>query len=163
MFLAFYRFRCLTKQKVLKILSFFLLGTRKRQFAIILADREMVRDIAAKATFFHADATFGVTPGHLRVLQVRSSQVFNLVADYGGATVSVLTVIMSCRKTDMYRKVWSFIKEKFPELDPKTIMCDWEVALRKTAAEAFPDATIAGCLLVFCNLFKFTFLICQVY
>lgn len=106
----------------------------------------MIQEIAGKATLYLVDATFGVVPGHFRVLQVRSSQVLNIVADYGGATVSVFTIIMSCRKVAMYAKIFSFIREHFPSVDPKTLMADWETGLRKTLAKAFPAAKLAGCL-----------------
>jgi len=106
----------------------------------------MIQDIGDKATLYLVDATFGVVPGHIRVLQVRSSQVLNIVADYGGATVSVFTVIMSCRKVDLYQKIFAFVRENFPCIDPKTLMADWETGLRKTLAKAFPTAKLAGCL-----------------
>ena len=118
----------------------------RRQFAVILGDSEMISTISNKATFYHIDATFGVVPGHIKVLQVRSSQVLNIVADYGGATVSVFTIIMSCRKVDMYRKIFNLIKTKFPEFAPKTVMADWEVSLRKAVGNAYPETRLAGCL-----------------
>jgi len=112
---------------------------------MVFGDREMIDQIGEKATFFHVDATFGVVPGYLPVLKVRSSQVLNFVAEYGTAVVSVVTVVMTCRKVGLYRKIFSFLRREFPCLQPKQIMADWEVSLRKTVAEAFPNARVLGC------------------
>jgi len=84
-------------------------------------------------------------PGHISVLKVRSSQVLNLVAEYGSATVSVVTVVMSCRKVALYRAIYSHFKTSFPEFDPKQLMADWEPSLRKAAAESWPNARVLGC------------------
>lgn len=105
----------------------------------------MIEKISRKATFYHVDATFGVVPSHIPVLQVRSSQVLNIVADYGGATVIVASVIMTCRKVGLYRKLFAFLRNEFDFLMPRTIMADWEVGLRKTLIEAFPQARVLGC------------------
>jgi len=105
----------------------------------------MIEKIASKSTEYFVDATFGVVPGNMQVLQVRSSQVLNIVANYGTATVSVATVVMSGRKVALYKKIWAYLRELFPSLQPKTIMADWEAALRKTLAVAFPAARTVGC------------------
>lgn len=117
----------------------------REQYALAFGDPSMIRNIGDKSTNFHVDATFGVLPGYIRVLKVRSSQVLNVVADYGSATVCVATIIMSCRKVMLYRKVFQFLKDSFPEIKPKIIMADWEVALRKTVAAAYPEARVVGC------------------
>jgi hypothetical protein len=117
----------------------------KKQYAIVLGNTEIIEDICEKATFYHVDATFGVLPGHIEVLKVRSSQVLNLAAEVGSALVCVLTVIMSCRKVGLYRAIYRYIKERFPNLQPKDIMADWEPALRKTLGEYWPDAHVLGC------------------
>ncbi len=115
------------------------------QYAILLGDSGLFQHVNQGSTFYHIDATFGVLPGYLEVLKVRSSQVLHIVADYKGGVVCVMTVIMSCRKVGLYRAVYSSIREKFPCFKPRMLMADWETALRKTAAAIWPDARMLGC------------------
>lgn len=112
---------------------------------MFLGDRSVLEKATDRATFYHVDATFGVLPGHLDVLKVRSSQVLNICADYGGALVCVMTVVMSCRKVGLYRKIFRFIKEQFPFFEPRAFMADWETGLRKTLEETWPNARLVGC------------------
>jgi hypothetical protein len=112
---------------------------------MIFGEEEMIQKIGAKSTFFFVDATFGVVPGYIDVLKVRSSQVLNIVADYGNATVNVATVIMSCRKVALYRKIFAHLRRQFPCINPRSLMCDWEAALRKTLAATYPNARTIGC------------------
>ena len=94
---------------------------------------------------FCIDGTFGVIPGYIQFLNVRASQVLNFVGDYCGALVGLFTVVMTCRKVSLYRAVYGFIKNAYPYFSPRTIMSDWEVALRKAAAVTWDQARILGC------------------
>ena len=113
--------------------------------AVILGDRDSIRQIGEKSTFYHVDATFAALPGFIDQLKARSAQILNIVANYGAATVSVATVIMSGRRVPLYKKIFDFLRDSFPELKPTVIMADWEAALRKTLSTSFTEARILGC------------------
>lgn len=119
--------------------------TGHHQYAIIFADEDNFKKVCEKTGDFCLDGTFSVIPGYLDVLTLRSSQVLNLVGDYAGAIVGVATVVMTCRKVRLYQAVFNFIKGFAPYFKPQTIMADWELALRKTAAVTWPQARVLGC------------------
>lgn len=45
------------------------------QYALILGNRDLFREVTSEATFFFCDATFRITPRQARVLSIRGSQV----------------------------------------------------------------------------------------
>lgn len=72
-------------------------------------------------------------------------QVLNILADYHGQAVCVMTVIMTSRKLPLYNLVFNFLKTKFPIWQPHYVMADYEAALRKALTTAFPSAKVLGC------------------
>jgi hypothetical protein len=62
----------------------------RKEFAVLLGNRELAIQVLKKSTTFFTDGTFSVTPSHVDALQVRSSQVLNVLADYQGTSVSEL-------------------------------------------------------------------------
>jgi hypothetical protein len=54
----------------------------RKEFAVLLGNRELAIQVLKKSTTFFTDGTFSVTPSHVDALQVRSSQVLNVLADY---------------------------------------------------------------------------------
>lgn len=117
----------------------------KWHYSLILADPENFEKACTKAVDFCIDGTFGIIPGYLEVLRVRSSQVLQVMANYGDALVCVATVVMTCRKVPLYQATFKKISELFPFFSPQTLMSDWETALRKTAGACWPDAKTVGC------------------
>ena len=117
----------------------------KKHTAIVLGKRDLIDKINEKATFFFTDATFAVTPGHMEELQVRSSQVLSILADYHGTAVPVFTVVMSCRKVKLYESLMRFLKMEFPQFTPQEFMADWEAGLRRAIINIFPDTRLLGC------------------
>ena len=97
---------------------------------MLLGNRELAIEVLKKSTTFFTDGTFSVTPSHVDALQVRSSQVLNVLADYQGTSVPVFTVVMSCRRYKLYEGVFQQIKDLFPEF--RELMADWEAALRRS-------------------------------
>jgi len=91
------------------------------------------------------DATFGIVPGYLDVLNVRSAQVFNVLCDYKNAVICVLTVVMSSRKIDLYKAVLDSFKDLFPNFRPRVSMADWETSMRKAIACTWPHTRLLGC------------------
>jgi hypothetical protein len=117
----------------------------RKEFAVLLGNRELAIEVLKKSTTFFTDGTFSVTPSHVDALQVRSSQVLNVLADYQGTSVPVFIVVMSCRKYKLYEGVFKQIKDLFPDFRPQELMADWEAALRRSINMIFPDARLLGC------------------
>lgn len=76
---------------------------------------------------------------------VLSFQVINLLADHHGTAVCILTIVMTCRKVGLYKKVFRLLKDLFPEFAPRQVMSDFEVALRKGFLCVFPTTRMLGC------------------
>jgi hypothetical protein len=117
----------------------------RKEFAVLLGNRELAIEVLKKSTTFFTDGTFSVTPSHVDALQVRSSQVLNVLADYQETSVPVFIVVMSCRKYKLYEGVFKQIKDLFPDFRPQELMADWEAALRRSINMIFPDARLLGC------------------
>ena len=52
---------------------------------------------------------------------------------------------MSRKTTRAYNTIWEFLKEKFPNFDPKVSMTDFERALQNSIVHCFPGIRICGC------------------
>jgi len=52
---------------------------------------------------------------------------------------------MTCRKYQLYQKVFKKLKEIFPNFNPKMIMSDYEAAMRKALIDVFPAMRLLGC------------------
>ena len=91
------------------------------------------------------DGTFRVVPQHGNYLNLRASQVFNILADYNGHALCVFTIVMTSRKLPLYRKVFGLIADKFPNFKPTTMMSDFEPAMRKAFKERYIAARLYGC------------------
>jgi hypothetical protein len=113
--------------------------------AILLGCQGLTKHITESATTAMFDATFGIVPGYLDVLNVRSAQVFNVLCDYKNAVICVLTVVMSSRKIDLYKAVLDSFKDLFPNFRPRVSMADWETSMRKAIAVTWPDTRLLGC------------------
>jgi MULE transposase domain len=70
---------------------------------------------------------------------------------------------MTCKKSPCYKEIFQRLKDVF-DLNPKEIMSDWELSIRKAAGEVFPDARLFGCWFHFCQVISKTFLkLCNVF
>ena len=76
------------------------------------------------------DGTFGLIPGRLDVLNVRSSQILNILCDFKGAAICILTVVMSARKLPLYQKIFEWVVTDIPTFRPLEIMSDFVFGAR---------------------------------
>lgn len=91
------------------------------------------------------DGTFGLIPGRLDVLNVRASQVLNILCDFKGAAICILTVVMSARKLPLYKKIFEWVRQEIPAFRPLEVMSDFEPALRIAIEKTFLGTRVRGC------------------
>lgn len=115
--------------------------------AIVLVNRPIMQHVIAESKHFFMDGTFRIAPKQGRILSVRSSQIFNIFADFHDNAALLFTVIMTSRKLPLYEKVMDIIKENFPDFKPIQMMSDFETAMRKSFKSRFPNSRLFGCRL----------------
>ena len=91
------------------------------------------------------DATFKIVPRQGTVFNMRSAQVFNIIADYNGHAVILFTVVMTSRRLQLYLKTLDVIKQHYPEFNPPQMMADYETAMRAAFKSRFPSSKLYGC------------------
>jgi hypothetical protein len=89
-----------------------------------------------------ADGTFKVAP-------TLFDQLFVIHAFRNGATFPLVFCLTPNRTTQTYCRVLSALKTAIPELDPKTIMTDYELASINSFRQVFPSAENKGCFFHF--------------
>lgn len=67
------------------------------------------------------------------------------MATYLGNYVAILHVAMTSKCTLLYKGILEKIRDKFPSLQPKEIMSDFERSLRNAVGAVFPEARVVGC------------------
>lgn len=72
-------------------------------------------------------------------------QVFDILADFNGTAICIMTIVMTCRKFALYRTVFQKIRELFPSFLPQYLMVDFEAAVRKAVHRVWPETRIVGC------------------
>lgn len=82
--------------------------------------------------------------GHLKLHQKNSCC---LTKKFGFHNIFYALLPNKCGKT--YNKLFGMIKVLLPNLDPKSITCDYEMADFKSVSEIFPTAEIRGCFYSF--------------
>ena len=117
----------------------------KKYYALYLGNRALAHTVSQHCFHAMVDGTFGLIPGRVSVLHVRASQVMNILADYKGAVICILTVVMSGRKLPLYTEIFRWFATEFRAFRPKEIMTDFEPALRVGIKEALPDTRVRGC------------------
>lgn len=53
-----------------------------------------------------------------------------------------------------YKRMFKYISECWPALDPSSISCDFEKALHNAIEEIYPDARILGCYFHLCQAMR---------
>ena len=91
------------------------------------------------------DGTFKVIPRQGKVFNLRSAQVFNIIADYNGHAILLFTVVMTSRRLALYEKVLDVIKSHYPNFKPLQMMADYEAAMRTAFKSRFPSSRLYGC------------------
>lgn len=113
--------------------------------AIILANKTAATECCDTSTDFFMDGTFRICPKQGNILNVRSAQVFNILAERNGHGVLLFSVIMTSRKLALYERVFQKIKDHFPTFKPPNMMSDYEASMRKAFKKKFPTSRLLGC------------------
>ena len=114
------------------------------QTALIFVNRYGTTTID-DCSWFSMDGTFKIVPRQGQIFNLRSSQVFNIIADYNGHAILLFTVVMTSRRLALYEKVLDVIKTHFPNFKPLQMMADFEVAMRTAFISRFPSSRLYGC------------------
>jgi hypothetical protein len=121
------------------------LGSSMCHHAIILANKKVVTECCDSSTDFFMDGTFRICPKQGNILNVRSSQVFNVLTERNGHGLLLFSVIMTSRKLALYERVFQKIKEHYPTFNPPNMMADFEASMRKAFKKKFPASRLLGC------------------
>lgn len=105
---------------------------------ILIFGRQRNLEIALICDDFFMDGTFKIAPNLFKQIYVV------LTKKFGGVHPIFYALLPNkCRVT--YDKLFGMIKVLLPNLDPKSITCDYEMAAFKSISEIFPTAEIRGC------------------
>lgn len=120
-------------QRTVKIFS-----NGQEEMGIILRSLDVVDKVTPATHTFLMDATFKCAPPGFY-------QAFTMAADVEGVTGLLFVVLMTKKVEPLYVQVLHAIREDFPQLQPKTIIGDYEAAMMSAAKAVFTEAEIAGC------------------
>lgn len=59
--------------------------------------------------------------------------------------VPIAWALMENKLAGSYDNLFNHLKQQFPELDPPVITSDFELSMRKSIRQIFPDAKLLGC------------------
>lgn len=68
--------------------------------------------------------------------------------------IPIAWALMDNKLSKSYDFIFEHMKETFPNLKPKSIMSDFEDAMRKSARKVFPDAQVIGCYFHYAQVTK---------
>lgn len=84
------------------------------------------------------DGTFSIAPSPFY-------QVFVVLAEVNGGVLPFLHILLPGKSGRLYENMFGMVKELDPNIDPKVINCDFELAIMNSARAVFPNVSIAGC------------------
>lgn len=124
--------------------NFLLYDSGAHKERVLIFGRPRSIQILKECTVWHGDGTFEVTPPLFY-------QVFVVHGHRFGAAHPFLYALLPNKTRKTYRALLEGIKILDPSnsLAPTTFMCDFEMALIKEIQNAFPSASIGGCLFHF--------------
>ena len=114
----------------------------KVYYALYLGSQALAHTVSQHCFHAMVDGTFGLIPGRISVLNVRASQVMNVLCDYKGAVICVLTFVMSGRKLPLYTEIFRWFATEIKAFRPKEIITDFEPALRVGIQKALPGTRV---------------------
>ncbi|KAK3929544.1 UPF0251 protein [Frankliniella fusca] len=94
-----------------------------------------------KIKFVQSDGTFKSRP-----MAPHSAQVYVIVTTWRKHVVPLGWFLMERKSLSAYRAVFSLLKNICPDFKPEVIMSDWEHSQQLAWQEAFPNASLQGCL-----------------
>lgn len=117
----------------------FLLGdTGPREDRILLFGRGQNLQYLEQTEIWYVDGTFKSAP-------LLFSQVYIILAEVYGAVVPVIYALLPNKRKATYSSLIRMITEIKPGVNPRRIICDFEIAAFSAFKEQFPEARICGC------------------
>ncbi|XP_024944982.1 uncharacterized protein LOC112494979 isoform X2 [Cephus cinctus] len=98
--------------------------------------------ILQKCDHWHADGTFRTVPNIFL-------QLYTVHGIYKGLTFPLVYVSSSSKTTQSYRATLEQIKALKRKLNPKTVMCDFELSFIDAVKEVFTNTDVQGCFFHF--------------
>lgn len=94
----------------------------------------------------YCDGTFSVIP-------VGTKQLFVIMGEIEGTPRLIAYVLMEGRKYEDYLFLFKWLRDAL-NMNPGSMMADFEKATRKAAREVWPGCSIDGCMFHFCQAIK---------
>lgn len=86
----------------------------------------------------YADGTFSSAP-------LLFEQVYTIHGIFDGFVIPLVYCLLTNKKKNTYTKVLNKLKELRPNLQPKSVMIDFEAAQRDSFQEVFNTISVRGC------------------
>ncbi|KAK3922760.1 Tyrosine recombinase, partial [Frankliniella fusca] len=118
--------------------------------SLVFASRRMLDFLGTRVTL-HCDGTF-----KKRSRKPEMAQIWNIVTKYGDNIICLVRVLMSSRTIPAYRAVLQHLKTLVPNMSPRIVHCDFELAEIAAWRLEFPNIRISGCLWHFSVAFSTT-------
>lgn len=104
---------------------------------LIFAAPRMVQLLRDYEEWF-VDGTFKVSPEIFY-------QVYTVHVLVGGTTIPCLYALLPNKRRRTYERMWEVLLERAPNVQPTTIMSDFEIAAHQAIGRIFPQANVKGC------------------
>lgn len=95
-------------------------------------------DRLVQTTDIYADGTFSSAP-------IMFYQVYTIHGIFDGFVIPLVFCLLPNKRSSTYCKVLNKLKELRPQLNPKSIMMDYEKAQINAFQSVFKDITVRGC------------------
>ncbi|KAG0439055.1 hypothetical protein DMUE_2699 [Dictyocoela muelleri] len=117
-------------------------GVGESRLVILFTNNNLT--ILSKSKILLMDATFKSAPK-------KFSQLFVIHALHFNKRIPLVYCLCGSKSANMYSKIFSVICER-SNIQPESIICDFEVGLSKAISQKFPTANIYGCYFHFSQI-----------
>ena len=104
---------------------------------VLIFATETNLDILETSQEWHADGTFKVFPQLFY-------QIYSEHAVYNEHTVPLVFMLLTCKSAAVYEKAFRALKELNPDLSPKRVITDFELAAINSFRKTFPTTEVKG-------------------
>ncbi|XP_068204653.1 uncharacterized protein [Palaemon carinicauda] len=122
--------------------DFLLKDRRPSEDRILLFGRRSWLQHLVSAEVWYVDGTFKIAP-------TLFSQVYIVMAQKIRGVIPVLYAILPNKRKVTYSRLFKMIKECQPTVNPKSVVCDFEIAAFLAIKENFPQVELKGCFFHF--------------
>lgn len=84
------------------------------------------------------DGTFKVSPEIF-------CQVYTVHVLVGGTTIPCLYALLPDKRKQTYERMWEVVVQSAPNVQPRSIMSDFEIGAHQAIGRVFPHASVKGC------------------